>query len=72
MCLGLTSFIRCHEAIGFGEFGMHGDVDRWEAFRDSVHAEVCERGFDAKSNSFTQSYDSTELDAIRARFPDHA
>ncbi|MFJ4961932.1 glycoside hydrolase family 15 protein [Streptomyces sp. NPDC088729] len=40
-----------------------GDADRWRAMRDAVHAEVCEKGFDAERNTFTQSYGSRELDA---------
>ena len=39
------------------------DLPRWRAVRDEVHAEVCERGFSKKLNSFTQSYGAEELDA---------
>jgi len=45
------------------EQGLDGPVDRWRAFRDEIHREVCERGFDAELGSFTQSYGSQELDA---------
>ena len=31
--------------------------------RDEIHAEVCERGFNAKIGAFTQYYGSEELDA---------
>ncbi|MGA5215080.1 glycoside hydrolase family 15 protein [Streptomyces cinereoruber] len=40
-----------------------GPLKRWRALRDTVHAEVCEKGYDADHNSFTQSYGSQELDA---------
>ena len=44
-------------------FGMEGPADRWRTVRDEIHREVCERGFDARRNTFVQSYDSDELDA---------
>ena len=43
--------------------GLDGPVKRWQAARDEIHREVCERGFDADRNTFTQSYGSTGLDA---------
>ncbi|HEY3541453.1 MAG TPA: glycoside hydrolase family 15 protein [Gaiellaceae bacterium] len=46
-----------------------GAADRWLAARDRIHAEVCERGFDAELNSFTQSYGSKELDASLLMIP---
>src|SRR4051794_22044734 len=49
--------------------GMDGPVERWRAVRDQIHAEVCERGFDPKLGSFTQSYGSTELDASLLLIP---
>ena len=45
------------------EHGLPGDVDRWRALRDEVHAEVLERGYDEDRGTFTQHYDTTELDA---------
>lgn len=42
---------------------LEGPVERWRQQRDLIHAQVCERGFDARQNSFVQSYDSTLLDA---------
>jgi GH15 family glucan-1,4-alpha-glucosidase len=44
-------------------FGRDGPVDRWKAIRNAIHQEVCERGFDASRNTFTQSYGSPCLDA---------
>jgi GH15 family glucan-1,4-alpha-glucosidase len=40
-----------------------GDVERWRKNREMIHAEVCEKGFDAELNSFVQSYGSKQLDA---------
>ena len=46
-----------------GAFGLDGPVARWREMRDSIHAEVCTRAYDASLNSFVQSYDSPHLDA---------
>ncbi|MFE0642178.1 glycoside hydrolase family 15 protein [Streptomyces sp. NPDC058877] len=40
-----------------------GPLERWRALRETIHAEVCEKGFDDDLASFTQSYGSRELDA---------
>jgi GH15 family glucan-1,4-alpha-glucosidase len=42
---------------------------RWVALRDEVHAEICERGFNAEMNSFVRAYGSTELDAALLLLP---
>ncbi|MEU9394250.1 glycoside hydrolase family 15 protein [Streptomyces sp. NPDC048324] len=46
-----------------------GDLDRWRALREEVHQEVCEKGYDAERNTFTQSYGSRELDAALLLIP---
>jgi GH15 family glucan-1,4-alpha-glucosidase len=51
------------------DHGLGGPVDRWRAIRDEIHREVCERGFDESLGSFTQSYDSRELDASLLLLP---
>jgi GH15 family glucan-1,4-alpha-glucosidase len=43
--------------------GMEGPVDRWREARDQVREEVMTRGFDAHRNTFTQHYDTGEVDA---------
>ena len=45
------------------EHGVNGPVERWRELREEIHAQVCERGFDASLGSFVQSYGSAELDA---------
>jgi GH15 family glucan-1,4-alpha-glucosidase len=50
-------------------FGLEGPVERWRAIRDEIHDEVTRRGFNAELNSFTQSYDSDELDASTLLIP---
>ena len=51
------------------EQGLDGPADRWGAVRDSIHAEVCERGYDDTLGSFVQSYGSQELDASLLMIP---
>jgi GH15 family glucan-1,4-alpha-glucosidase len=45
------------------QFGKQGPVDKWRKLREQIHAEVCEKGFNAKLNSFTQYFGGTDLDA---------
>ncbi|MFE9671384.1 glycoside hydrolase family 15 protein [Microbispora bryophytorum] len=51
------------------ELGRKGDVERWRALRDRIHAEVCDKGYDPQRNTFTQSYGSRELDAALLQIP---
>jgi GH15 family glucan-1,4-alpha-glucosidase len=45
------------------------DLRRWRVARDSVFAEVLERGFDQRLGAFVQAYDSRVLDASALRLP---
>jgi GH15 family glucan-1,4-alpha-glucosidase len=45
------------------DFGLEGPVERWRDVRARIHAEVCDKGFDAARGIFVQRYGSTELDA---------
>lgn len=49
--------------------GHRGPVDRWEELRDRIHREVCEHGFDAERNTFTQFYGSKGVDAALLLLP---
>jgi GH15 family glucan-1,4-alpha-glucosidase len=44
-------------------YGLEAPIERWKKVRAEIHAEVCERGYDAERNTFTQYYGSKELDA---------
>ena len=44
-------------------FGLDGETDRWRAAAAAIHAEICDKGFDSKRNSFVQYYGSDRLDA---------
>jgi GH15 family glucan-1,4-alpha-glucosidase len=51
--------------------GCSGDqhVERWKKIRDQIHAQVCERGYDAGKKAFTQVYGSDALDASLLMMP---
>jgi GH15 family glucan-1,4-alpha-glucosidase len=49
--------------------GLEGPIERWRQLRDTIHTEVCERGFDARRNTFVQSYESPHLDASLLLIP---
>lgn len=38
-------------------------LEEWKKTRDTIHQQVCERGFSRNRNSFVQYYGSEELDA---------
>ena len=48
---------------GIEQHGLEGPVDRWRALRDEVRAEVLEHGYDEERGTFTQHYDTDEVDA---------
>jgi GH15 family glucan-1,4-alpha-glucosidase len=50
-------------------FGLDGPVDRWRELRDTIHADICENGFDPQRNSFTQYYGGKALDASLLLIP---
>jgi GH15 family glucan-1,4-alpha-glucosidase len=54
---------------GIEEQGLDGDADKWRSIRDTIHAQVCERGFDEELGSFVRSYGSKELDASLLLLP---
>jgi GH15 family glucan-1,4-alpha-glucosidase len=44
-------------------FGLKAPLDKWLVLRETIHREVCVRGFDPELNSFVESYGSKLLDA---------
>jgi GH15 family glucan-1,4-alpha-glucosidase len=50
-------------------FGLAGPVEQWRQVRDTIHAEVCQQGFNSEVGSFVQSYGSKELDASLLMIP---
>ncbi|MFN8104920.1 MAG: glycoside hydrolase family 15 protein [Acidimicrobiia bacterium] len=66
----VMAWLAFHSAIRSVElFDLPGPVDRWRAQRDRIHRQVCEEGFDADLNSFTQAYGSKQLDAALLQIP---
>jgi GH15 family glucan-1,4-alpha-glucosidase len=51
------------------EHGLEGPVERWRELRDRVRQEVLDKGFDPERNTFTQHYDTTEVDASLLTIP---
>jgi GH15 family glucan-1,4-alpha-glucosidase len=62
-----VAFDRAVKAVE--SFGLDGPLEHWRRVRDTIHAQVCEAGFDAKRNAFVQSYGSTHLDASLLLMP---
>ncbi len=54
---------------GVRDYGLSGPVERWEALRDTIHADVMANGFDPVRNTFVQSYGRPELDASLLLIP---
>jgi GH15 family glucan-1,4-alpha-glucosidase len=50
-------------------FGLNGPAEHWRKVRDTIHREICERAWDPKRESFTQSYGSGSLDASLLLLP---
>lgn len=51
------------------EFDLDGPVERWRRVRETIHEQVCEKGFDRELNSFVQFYGSKSLDASSLLIP---
>ncbi len=51
------------------QFGLEAPLERWKQAREEIHREVCEQGYDAERNTFTQYYGSKELDASTLNIP---
>ena len=44
-------------------FGFKAPRERWRSLSETIHRDVCEKGFDPGQNAFVESYGSTVLDA---------
>jgi GH15 family glucan-1,4-alpha-glucosidase len=51
------------------KFGLEGPLDRWRVLRDTIHHEVCTKGFDSETNSFVQYFGAKEPDASLLMIP---
>jgi GH15 family glucan-1,4-alpha-glucosidase len=59
----IMAWVAFDRACRVAELTRYGALGRWSAIRDQIHAEICERGYDAERGTFTQYYGSPELDA---------
>jgi len=50
-------------------FDLEGPLESWRAIRATIHAEVCDKGFDRSRGSFVRAYGSTALDASALLIP---
>jgi GH15 family glucan-1,4-alpha-glucosidase len=51
------------------DHGLEGPVERWRDLRDRVREEVLDKGFDDERGTFTQHYDTREVDASLLTIP---
>lgn len=51
-------------------FGYQCPLERWKTVRAQIHAQVCERAYDASRNTFVQAYGSKQLDASLLLIPE--
>jgi GH15 family glucan-1,4-alpha-glucosidase len=66
----VMAWVACDRAAkAVQRFHLHGPAERWSAMRDEIHTEVCQRGFNAKRNSFVQYYDGDTLDGSLLLMP---
>lgn len=62
-----VAFDRAVKAVE--QFGLSGPVERWRTLRDTIHAWVCEHGFDRRRQCFVQHDQTNELDASLLLIP---
>jgi len=65
----VMAWVAADRAAAAVEAGRDGPADRWRRLAADIHAEVCDRGFDAGRGSFVQSYGSDALDASLLMLP---
>ncbi|SAL74219.1 glycosyl hydrolase family protein [Caballeronia choica] len=51
------------------KFGLPGPLDHWRDLRAQIHADVCEKSWNAPMNSFVQAYHGDALDASLLLIP---
>ncbi|MGY3450574.1 glycoside hydrolase family 15 protein [Bradyrhizobium sp. USDA 4353] len=50
-------------------FDLKAPLERWRRLRDTIHRDVCEKGYDAEIGSFVEAYGSKLLDASLLLLP---
>jgi GH15 family glucan-1,4-alpha-glucosidase len=54
---------------GVEKHGLPGPVEKWRDLREQVREEILAKGFNAERNTFTQHYDTDEVDASLLLIP---
>lgn len=44
------------------KFGFKAPLEEWRSLRETIHRDVCDKGFDSSQNSFVESYGAKVLD----------
>ncbi|MBT2527814.1 glycoside hydrolase family 15 protein [Streptomyces sp. ISL-99] len=66
----VMAWVAIDRTIRLAEAGaLDMDLDTLVELRETIHREVCTKGFDPERNTFTQSYGSQELDAATLLIP---
>ena len=66
----MTAWVAFDRAVLLAEqMGYEAPVENWKAIKETLHQQICERGFSARKNSFVQAYGSEELDASLLLMP---
>jgi GH15 family glucan-1,4-alpha-glucosidase len=62
-----VAFDRAVSAVGDA---LPGPAEKWQAIRDQIHQEICDKGYSAERGAFTQYYGSRQLDAAVLLIPE--
>jgi GH15 family glucan-1,4-alpha-glucosidase len=66
----VMAWVAFDRAVTAVKNGLSGPAERWQAIRDQIHQEVCEKGYDAEHGAFMQYYGSSQLDAAVLLIPE--
>ena len=65
----VMAWVAFDRAVRAVESGLSGPASQWQAIRDRIHREVCEKGYDPQRGAFMQYYGSSQLDAAVLLIP---
>jgi GH15 family glucan-1,4-alpha-glucosidase len=66
----VMAWVAFDRAVKLGnEHGFGDSIERWEKSRDTIHHQVCAKGWNEEKNAFTRAYGSRELDASLLLIP---
>jgi len=63
-------WVACDRAVkAIEQSHREGPLERWRKLRDTIHAEICDQGFDVRRNTFVQYYGANCEDAALLLLP---